>query len=133
MAKRYPGAFLCVLMLSMSSLSGCAEKAKRTLEILHGSAAIVAYGSLISLPSLEQTLGHPYSGPIHEVHLEGLREDVGMRSPVQRPQAIAEGAPKIDVHFLRNGERIPIIGAAELNIYPKKKGPDQRHPVSHHR
>ena len=132
MAKRCLGVFLCVFMLSLSSLSGCAEKAKRTLEIPHGSAAIVAYGSLISLPSLEQTLGHPYNGPIHEVHIGGYERMWTCVRPFNDPQAIAAGAPRIDVYFLRDAERVPIVGAAELNIYAKKRT-DQRHPVSDHR
>lgn len=122
MSQRSLGAFLCVLMLSLSSLSGCVEKVKRTLEIPHGSAGIVAYGSLISLPSLEQTLGHPYNGPVHEVHLGGYGRMWTCVRPFNDPQAIAAGAPRIDVYFLRDAERVPIFGAAELNIYAKKKG-----------
>lgn len=122
MAKRHLAVVLCVLMLSLSSLSGCMKKAKRVLEIPRGSAGIVAYGSLISLPSLEQTLGHPYNGPIHEVRLGGYERMWTCVRPFNDPQAIAAGAPRIDVHFLRDGERVPIVGAAELNIYAKKKG-----------
>lgn len=121
MAKRYLGAFLCVLMLTLSSLSGCTRKAKRTLEIPSGSAGIVAYGSLISLPSMEQTLGHKYDGPVHEIHLRGWERMWTCVRPFNDPQAIAAGAPKIDAHFLRDGERVPINGTAELNIYPKNK------------
>ena len=124
MAKRYLGAFFCVLILSLSSLSGsgCAENSKRTLEIPRGSAGIVAYGSLISLPSLEQTLGHSYNGPIHDVHLGGYKRMWTCVRPFNDPQAIAAGAPRIDVYFLRDAERVPIVGTAELNIYAKKKG-----------
>ncbi len=122
MARSYLGVFLCVLILSLSSSSGCAGKGKRTLEMPEGTAGIVAYGSLISLQSLEQTLGRPYNVPIHEVHLRGYERVWTCVRPFNDPQAIAAGAPKIDVYFLRNAERVPIIGAAELNIYPKKRG-----------
>jgi hypothetical protein len=122
MERRNLGFILCVLILSSYSSAGCAAKGKRILEIPEGFAGIVAYGSLISLPSLEQTLGRKYDGPVHEIHLKGWQREWTCVRPFNDPQAIAAGAPKIDVHFLRDGERVPIIGAVELNIYPKKKG-----------
>ena len=122
MARRSLGSFLCVLILSLYSPTGCAAKGKRILEIPQGFAGIVSYGSLISLPSMEKTLGHKYDGPAHEIHMRGWERVWTCVRPFNDPQAIAAGAPKIDVHFLRDGERVPIIGAAELNIYPKKRG-----------
>jgi hypothetical protein len=122
MPRRNLGFFLCVLILSSYSSTGCAAKGKRILEIPQGFAGIVAYGSLISLPSMEQTLGHKYDGPVHEIHLRGWERVWTCVRPLNDPQAIAAGAPKIDVYFLPDGERVPIIGAAELNIYPQKKG-----------
>jgi hypothetical protein len=122
MARRYLGAGLCVLILSLSSLSGCAENAKRTLEIPQGSAGIVAYGSLISVPSLEQTLGHPYNGPIHEVHLGGYERMWTCVRPFDSPQAAADGAKKIEAYLVRDTKRVPVLGTAELNLYPKKRG-----------
>lgn len=121
MARRRLGSFLSVLVLSLHSSTGCVTKGERILEIPSGLVGIVAYGSLISLPSLEQTLGHPYNGPIHEVHLEGYERMWTCVRPFNDPQAIAAGAPRMDVYFLRDGERVPINGTAELNIYPKKK------------
>ena len=41
------------------------------MDIPEGSAGIIAYGSLISLTSMEQTLGHKYQGPVNQVHLTG--------------------------------------------------------------
>jgi len=122
MTRRSLGISLCILILLLSSIFGFAAKRKSTLEIPEGSAGIIAYGSLISLPSMEQTLGHKYTGPIYEVHLKGYERVWTCVRPFNDPQAIAAGAKKIDVYFLRDTERIPIIGAAELNIYPKKKG-----------
>jgi hypothetical protein len=42
--------------------------------------------------------------------------------PFNDPQAVVAGAKKIDAYFLRDAEPVPIIGAAELNIFSKKKG-----------
>lgn len=111
-----------IMILSLSVLFGFAAKRKITLEIPEGSAGIVAFGSLISLPSMEETLGHKYGGPIHSVHLRGYERAWACVRPWNDPQAIAAGAKKVEAHFLRGAERVPITGAAELNIYPKKKG-----------
>ena len=122
MARKYLGDLLCVFLLTMYSSAGCAANGKRILEIPQGFAGIVAYGSLISLPSMEQTLGHKYNGPVHEIHLRGWERMWSSVRPFNDPQAIAAGAPRMDIYFLRGAERVPVIGAAELNVYPKKKG-----------
>jgi len=122
MTRRYLGISFCILILFLSSIFGCAAKRKRTLEIPEGSVGIIAYGSLISLPSMEKSLGHKYEGPIHEVHLTGYERVWTCVRPFNDPLATAAGAKKIDAYFLSDTERVPIIGAAELNIYPKKKG-----------
>jgi hypothetical protein len=121
MARRSLGSFLFVLILFLYS-STCASKGKRVLEIPEGFVGLVAYGSLISLPSMEQTLGHKYEGPVHEIHLKGWERVWTCVRPFNDPQAIAAGAPRIDAHFMRDGECVPIIGAAELNIHPQKRG-----------
>jgi len=122
MTRRYPGIFLCILTVFLFSMFGLAAKRRGTLGIPEGSVGIITYGSLISLPSMEETLRHKYNGPIYEVHLRGYERVWACVRPFNDPQAIAAGAKKIDAYFLRDTERVPIIGAAELNIYPKKKG-----------
>jgi hypothetical protein len=100
-----------------------AAKGRTTLEIPKGFSGIVAYGSLISLPSMEQTLGHKYEGrPVHEVHLTGYERVWTCVRPFDSPQATAPGAKKIEAYLLRNTERVPVLGTAELNLYPKNKG-----------
>jgi len=121
-AKSILGMSVCLSVLFLSWPSGSAAQGRRTIEIPKGSVGIVAYGSLISLPSLQQTLGHNYNGPNYEVHLKGYERVWTCVRPFNDPKAIAAGAKRIDVHFLRDTERVPVIGAAELNIYPKKEG-----------
>jgi hypothetical protein len=108
-----------VLFLAGASCS--ATKTKSTLEIPPGYSGIVAYGSLISLPSMEQTLGHSYEGPVREVHLKGYERIWTCVRPFDSPRAAAGGAKKIDAYMVRDAERIPILGTAELNLYPKKR------------
>lgn len=122
MARRSPGLFLCASALFLCFSSGCSAGKRRVLEIPEGLTGVIAYGSLISLASMEQTLGHKYEGPVHEVHLRGWGRVWTCVRPFNEPQAIAAGSPKMEAHFLRDGERVPVIGAAELNVFPKKKG-----------
>lgn len=116
------GASLALLILFLSTIFGCATKRKSTLEIPEGFAGIVAYGSLISLPSMEQSLGHKYEGPVYQVHLRGYERVWTCVRPWNDPPATAAGAKKFDAYILRGTERVPILGAAELNLYPRKKG-----------
>lgn len=111
---------LSVLFLFCLSLS--AAKRKITIEIPKGSAGIIAYGSLMSLPSMEQTLGHKYQGPIHRIHLRGYEREWICVRPFNDPRANSAGAKRIDAFFLRGHERVPFSGTAELNIRPIKNG-----------
>ena len=113
---------LGLAVLFLIGIPDSAAKGKSTLEMPKGFAGIVAYGSLISLPSMEQTLGHKYEGPIHEVHLAGYERVWTCVRPFDSPQAGAAGAKKIEAYLLRNTERVPVLGTAELNLYPKNKG-----------
>lgn len=113
---------LCLLMLFLFSMSVFAAKRKSTIEIPEGSAGIIAYGSLISLPSMEQTLGHKYKGPIHQIHLTGYERAWTCVRPFNDSPANSADTKRIDAFLLRGNERVPITGAAELNIYPMKKG-----------
>jgi hypothetical protein len=122
MTRRYPGKVLGILFLFCLSVSGLVAKRKSMLEIPEGSVGIFAYGSLVSLPSMEETLRHKYDGPVHEVHLEGYERSWACVRPFNDPQAIAAGAGKIDAYFRRGTERVPISGAAELTIHPETKG-----------
>jgi hypothetical protein len=110
------------MMLFLFSASVFAAKRKSTIEIPEGSVGIIAYGSLISLPSMEQTLGHKYQGPINQIHLTGYERAWTCVRPFNDPRANSADIKRINAFFLRGNDRVPITGAAELNIYPKKKG-----------
>ena len=113
---------LCLLALLLSSLSACAAKRKSMIEIPEGSVGLVAYGSLMSLPSMEQTLEHKYQGPIHQIHLTGYEREWICVRPFNDPRANSTEIDRIEAFFLRGNERVPFNGTAELNIHPKKKG-----------
>jgi hypothetical protein len=121
--RRTASAFSVGLtVLFLVGVSHSTVKGKSTLEIPKGFAGIVAYGSLISLPSMEQTLGHKYEGPIHDVHVLGYERVWTCVRPFNSPRAAAADAKKIEAYLLRGAERVPVLGTAELNLYSKKKG-----------
>lgn len=112
---------LCLLALFPLSRSVLAAKRRTIMTIPKGSVGLIAYGSLMSLKSMEQTLGHKYEGPAHRVHLLGYERAWVCVRPWNDPEATGR-AERIEASFLRGDERVPLAGAVELNIYPKKKG-----------
>ena len=122
MMTRVLGAFFCFLFLLSSPPFGTAAENRSTLEIPAGSAGIIAYGSLMSLPSMEQTLGRKYAGPVHHVHLEGYERAWTSLRPFDDPLAPAPGGEKIEAFFSRDNERVPLVGAVQLNVRPKRGG-----------
>jgi len=116
MMRRFPDISTAILILFLAMLFGCTAKQKNSLEIPEGLTGIISYGSLISVPSMEKTLGHKYEGPIHEVHLLGYERVWTCVRPWD------SSTRKFSAYVLRGEERVPILGAAELNIYPKKTG-----------
>ena len=107
----------CLMMLS----AACTAKRKTVLDIPDGSAGIIAYGSLVSLPSFEQTLRHKYAGPIHQIHLAGYERAWACVRPFNDARAPSR-AQKMAAFLTRGSERVPIAGTAELNISAKKGG-----------
>lgn len=99
---------------------GHASFAERRTPIVipEGSAGVVAYGSLMSLKSMEETLGHEYEGPVRRVHLIGYeRAWTGLRPNTD------SGAPaNIVCSFLKNGERLPFVGTVSMNVHPRPEG-----------
>jgi hypothetical protein len=110
-----------MVLISFSTIASAAKE-KAVIKIPEGSVGMIAYGSLISLRSMEETLGHKYEGPIRPVHLAGYERAWTCVRPFNDPEAIAAGRPKIEAYIQSGTERVPITGAVELNIYPKDKG-----------
>ena len=82
---------------------------------------MIGYGSLMSLPSMEQSLGRKYEGPTYQVHLAGHERAWTLLRPFNDPQANPAVNVRYDVYYFQDDVRIPIDGAVELNIYPRKK------------
>jgi hypothetical protein len=70
---------------------------------------VVAYGSLMSLQSMEKTLGHKYEGPVRRVHLTGYERAWTGLAPIQGS-------------FLKDKEQVPFVGTVSMNVRPRKGG-----------
>jgi hypothetical protein len=116
------GISFTVLITLLFSTPVSAEEIKNAIEIREGLLGMIGYGTLMSVQSLEQTLGHPYAGPAYQVHVRDYVRGWAYRLPINDPQAKAEAAGKINACFLLNHERIPFDGMVNLNIYPEKNG-----------
>ncbi len=77
-----------------------------TLQLGDGETAVVGYGSLLSLPSIEKTLKRAYEGPFVPCHVEGWRRswDVAM--------------PNEAFYYIQKGERIYPHEILYLNVRP---------------
>ena len=120
-ASLYNISFFALILLFIST-TGIAEMKKNIIEIREGMVGVIGYGTLMSLPSLKKTLGHPYEGPAYPVHVRDYIRGWAYRRPNNAPQTNAAGAEKIEACFLRNNERIPFDGTVNLNIYPETNG-----------
>jgi hypothetical protein len=104
------------------STSGLAGQKKTILEIPAGSAGLIGYGSLMSLPSMEQTLGRKYEGPTYLVHLVGYQRSWTHLRLFNEAQAGPAESARFSAYYLQDGARISVDGAVELTICPIKDG-----------
>ena len=111
---------LIVLVLFSFSAAGIAAESKSTIEIREGMVGLIGYGTLMSLPTLEQALGHAYAGQACQVHVRDYTRGWAYRRPMNDPEAKPAAAGRINTWFLLNNERIPFDGMVSLNIYPEK-------------
>lgn len=112
--------FIPALILVFISTS-CLTDKKMTIEIKEGLVGMVGYGSLMSLKSFEQTLGHKYSDSIYQVHLSGYLREWSYFRPFNDPKIIPPNGLKYYAFILQNTDTIPIDGMVNLNISRKEK------------
>jgi hypothetical protein len=108
------------LILFLISTS-CLNDKKKTIEIKEGLSGMIGYGSLMSLKSLEQTLGHTYTDSIYQVHLNDYLREWSYFRPINDPQSNSKNGFKYYGFILENTDSIPFDGIINLNISPKEK------------
>jgi hypothetical protein len=108
------------LILALISTS-CQTGKKSAIEIKEGYVGMIGYGSLMSLKSFEQTLGHKYSQSIYQVHLNGYFRHWSYFRSFNDPKTTPEDGLKYYGFILQDNDTIPFDGIVNLNISPKEK------------
>jgi len=109
---------LFILILLSTS---CFTQKKDNITIPEGLVGMIGYGSLISINSMEQTLGHKYLDSAYMVHLKGFVRSWTCFRPFNDPKAIPSNYPKYSGFILQNNDSIPFDGIVNLNIELKKR------------
>jgi len=118
MNKIFFPLLLLVFILFLFSTSCSNENNKNTINIKKGLVGMIGYGTLMSLPSLEQTLEHKYNDSIYQVHLIGYKREWTYFRPINNPQEKSKEGVKYYGFFLNNNDTIPFDGMVNLNIEP---------------
>jgi len=101
------------------------------IRLLPGQTALVGYGSLLSLPSLERTLGRTYTGPFIPCMVSGWRRTWDAAMPNRTFHEERPGGPMTPETILYlNVRRDPrtrlpailfVVGPEELQAYDKRE------------
>jgi hypothetical protein len=103
---------ICLMLLS----AYCIAQQKDTIKIQEGFAGMVGYGSLMSLKSMESTLGHQYRDSSYLIHLKGFIRAWTSYRPLNDPIANNPKAPQFYGFILQNNDSIPFDGIVQLNV-----------------
>jgi len=109
-----------VLLLTFISTS-CQTVKKKTIEIKEGFVGMIGYGSLMSLKTFEQTLGHKYSDSIYLVHMTSYVREWSYFWPIDDPKFTSPNGVKYYAFFIQETDTIPFEGFVNLTISQKEK------------
>jgi hypothetical protein len=101
------------------------------LHLEEGQSALFGYGSLLSVESVGNSLGHPYQGPFVACHLEGWRRSWNIGMPNQvfytdtaagplYPERILYLNIRPDPACLMNGILF-VVSKAELDLFDRRE------------
>ena len=112
-----PIRILSFTVINLMLLSAyCIAQQKDTIKIQEGFVGMVGYGSLMSLKSMESTLGHQYSDSSYLIHLKGFIRAWTSYRPLKDPIANNPKAPQFYGFILQNNDSIPFDGIVQLNV-----------------
>lgn len=94
----------------------CLSQQKDTIKIEEGFSGMIGYGSLISLKSMESTLGHQYKDSAYLIHLNGFIRAWTSYRPLNDPKESNSKYPKFNGFILENNDSIPFDGIVQLNV-----------------
>lgn len=103
------------LWIALLPVMGQIQGDKDTLHIPEGKVGLVGFGSLMSKASMEESLGHPYSGELMDIHLIGFERIWN--------HGVTDDSVfyKYPSYFLQNGDSIVPSYFVFLNIRENEK------------
>jgi hypothetical protein len=111
---------LRILSLTIAGLTllsaFCNAQQKETLRIKEGYAGMVGYGSLMSLKSMESTLGYQYNDSAYIIHLNGFVRAWTSYRLFNDPKAGDSKKPEFTAYIIEDSDSIPFDGIVQLNV-----------------
>lgn len=107
-----------VLLMFPASLTG---QKKTSIKIPKGYVGMIGYGSLMSVKSMEQSLGHEYVGSIYRVHLKGFIRAWTSYRLFNDPKVVKSNSPGFYGFLLQDNDSIPFDGIVQLNVEHKRR------------
>jgi hypothetical protein len=114
--KKLQRNLLCTIICLILLSAYCITQQKDTIKIQEDFVGMVGYGSLMSLKSMESTLGHQYSDSSYLIHLKGFIRAWTSYRPLNNPMANDPKAPQFYGFILQNNDSIPFDGIVQLNV-----------------
>jgi len=105
-----------VLTFLPASLLG---QKKASITIPEGYVGMIGYGSLMSVQSMEQSLGRKYLDSIYRVHLKGFVRAWTSYHLFDDPKVVNSNSPGFYGFILEDNDSIPFDGIAQLNVETK--------------
>lgn len=98
-----------ILITLATLLFSCSEASKKkTITIEKDQVGIIAYGSLMSITTLEKSLQRKYTDSLYLVHLQGYKRAWNCYTPLENPLK--------NLYYLKEKDTVRIFNTLSLNI-----------------
>jgi hypothetical protein len=122
-----------ILFIPLFFLMFCSSvENKKTIIIKKGFVGMVGYGTLMSLRSIEQTLGYKYQDSIYQVHLMGYVRAWSYFRPINDPQNASKDRTKYYGFIVQDKDTLAFDGILYF-ITEKELSEFDRREFGYHR
>lgn len=112
-------SFTCIFLILQ--LTSCKIQQKGTINMKQDFVGLIGYGSLMSLKSMESSLGRQYDDSVYTVHLNGYVRAWTSYRLFNDPEESDSSRPKFYGFILQNNDSIPFDGIVQLNVESSDK------------
>ena len=115
MKKENNNIFILFLILIVSFTSCSTKMKKPVIEIKENEVGMIGYGSLLSLKSMESSLGRKYTDSVYQIHLLGYQREWTWSIP-NDDKNFSEEHLNTDGFYVEGNDTIPFKKRVYLNI-----------------